>query len=848
MRRHLRNFGERAATKQKRMVAGGVLALGMIVGVGLPLIGSQLLSPNVAAVAAPISATISPTSGPLGTIVTITVSGLASGGRVDFSVGGNSLGSVEVTGTSASLTTDLWAESPAVITATYLVGSETSETTVTFGSAAPVTTAPTTTTPATIPPTTTPATTTPATTAPPTTTIVPPTTATTTIVNTTVVPTTVPPAPTTAPPLPGTRRVVATPNAAALGDTITLTASGLSPAVGRVDFLIGPDAVGSAEVLANGTATLITDVWREGISTVTANWVRFVDGDPITVSFTTSISVGDNDPAATTTVPQSTTTTTTTATATTLPPVTTTTIASTTTTTSPVTTTTAPVTTTTTRPTKTLTSLVITEAKNYAYIAPLSYAEDLLLTGVYSDGSRNAVASNLATWDWSNRDVIRSIDVNGRLTGYVAGTSEVRATYLGIVGSTNIVVPDRTIAFFVTPAPAPPSTNGQYQVTVGDQIQMASGEQRWLGNAIPVASNQVEWVSSNPAVASISSAGLITVNRAGAFTINSTYTNGYIDPTADPALIQVYPKRWSASPKDFVAAALPAATPVPYDVTKSVVIGTYAPGNDLSCVNSSFSINPSYTWTRNFVVVANTATYAVTAADVGAQLACVFNNRPSDAVTIRATAGPLPTSQPTTQIFVNGALKSRRQFACDLNASNATDASLYWSVAPPTQLSGINIPAVYSILSPVNLPLSISIVCKGFLANASGAIAVSSASIRNESEVIQMPETAPTGSVKVGVTITCRPARFYLPPNGPFLPPVAWSTNTPSTLGGLGPADPGVFNTGSFTYTPTAADIGKTIYCRSTIDSGGGGLGITRQSKFLSIVSAFYSPGITIVA
>jgi hypothetical protein len=209
----------------------------------------------------------------------------------------------------------------------------------------------------------------------------------------------------------------------------------------------------------------------------------------------------------------------------------------------------------------------------------------------------------------------------------------------------------------------------------------------------------------------------------------------------------------------------------------------------------------------------------------------------------------LPTGRATTQIFTNGALRTRRVFACDLNAVNATNASLYWSVTLPLQISGPVIPAIYSVLSPVDLPLSTNISCSGFLSNASGAIAVISAPIRNESEVIQSPVTTPGGSVKVGTTITCRPAQFYLPPSGPFPPPVEWSTNTPGVVGGpAAPPEPGTFSVGSFTYTPTAADIGKTIYCRSMLANNGGGLGLTRQSKFASSYSAFYSPGVTIIA
>jgi hypothetical protein len=73
---------------------------------------------------------------------------------------------------------------------------------------------------------------------------------------------------------------------------VTLRASGLSPATGRVDFLVGGQSFGTGAVQPDGTATATNSVWQTGQQTVTATHVTYSNGNLISRTATTAITVG----------------------------------------------------------------------------------------------------------------------------------------------------------------------------------------------------------------------------------------------------------------------------------------------------------------------------------------------------------------------------------------------------------------------------------------------------------------------------------------------------------------------------------------------------------------------------
>lgn len=72
---------------------------------------------------------------------------------------------------------------------------------------------------------------------------------------------------------------------------MVITLSGATPNVGRVDFAINGIPMGSRNVDGNGQAQLSSAWWGEGSMTVSAEWVRYVVGVPLSVRLTAPLTV-----------------------------------------------------------------------------------------------------------------------------------------------------------------------------------------------------------------------------------------------------------------------------------------------------------------------------------------------------------------------------------------------------------------------------------------------------------------------------------------------------------------------------------------------------------------------------
>jgi hypothetical protein len=221
-----------------------------------------------------------PTSAVFGSPITVIVSGATpSTGRIDLSIGGGSVGSLLVnSGGSATFTVTPWVLGSTTITADWVryIGGKAVTTTMSVPlvvslDGVPVTSAPPTTGPVTTaPPTTVPGTTAPPSSGPP-----------TTIPSTGPV-TTVPPA--------GVLQIAAPPSVA-VGTNVTIRVTGATPSTGRIDLRIGTGSAGSLLVDSTGGVTFNVSAWVLGQTTLTADWVRYENGKPITVSATIPLTV-----------------------------------------------------------------------------------------------------------------------------------------------------------------------------------------------------------------------------------------------------------------------------------------------------------------------------------------------------------------------------------------------------------------------------------------------------------------------------------------------------------------------------------------------------------------------------
>jgi uncharacterized protein YjdB len=158
----------------------------------------------------------------------------------------------------------------------------------------------------------------------------------------------------------------------------------------------------------------------------------------------------------------------------------------------------------------TLTGLTLTPA---AFTVATGTTEQLDVMGTYSDGS-NQDLTTTATYS-SNAPATASVSSTGLVTGTagVTGVATITATVGTVTGNAvATVTPAVLIAVAVTPA----------TVTVADGLtQQFTATGTYAGNQQNITS-QVQWTSSNSAVATITSAGLAKAVGAGVATITAT--------------------------------------------------------------------------------------------------------------------------------------------------------------------------------------------------------------------------------------------------------------------------------------------------------------------------------------
>jgi trimeric autotransporter adhesin len=157
-------------------------------------------------------------------------------------------------------------------------------------------------------------------------------------------------------------------------------------------------------------------------------------------------------------------------------------------------------TTTTTMTTVTLSSITI--APNPPPSLTMSSTQQFTATGNYSDGSTKDISSQI-TWTSSN-SAAATISSTGLANGVAVGVTNITATISGLPSlSVKLVVIPKLSSITLLPSVA------TFNLAAGFTRQLTATGNYSDGSTNDISS-QVTWSSSNPGVATISSAGLIT--------------------------------------------------------------------------------------------------------------------------------------------------------------------------------------------------------------------------------------------------------------------------------------------------------------------------------------------------
>src|SRR6266702_4242825 len=146
--------------------------------------------------------------------------------------------------------------------------------------------------------------------------------------------------------------------------------------------------------------------------------------------------------------------------------------------------------------------------------ATLQAGQTVQLAATPKDANGNALSGRVIGWSSSNPSVA-TVNASGLVTGVAAGSATITAVSEGKSGGAAITVNPATVpvaSVAVTPAATSLPTGGTVQLTAIPKD----------ANGTPLTGRSVAWTSSNGAVATVGSSGLVTAVATGSATITAT--------------------------------------------------------------------------------------------------------------------------------------------------------------------------------------------------------------------------------------------------------------------------------------------------------------------------------------
>jgi uncharacterized protein YjdB len=171
--------------------------------------------------------------------------------------------------------------------------------------------------------------------------------------------------------------------------------------------------------------------------------------------------------------------------------------------------------------------------------ATTSIGQTVTLTATMRDASNNILAGRVVTWTTSAAGTA-TVSTNGVVTGVSAGTATITATSEGQSGSATITVNGPPVATTLTVSPS--TTN----VIINTTATLAATVRDQFGNVM--SGLPITWSSSNAAVASVSTAGVVSGVALGSATI--TASSGTLNGTASVTVVPVPVDRIVVTPAD----------------------------------------------------------------------------------------------------------------------------------------------------------------------------------------------------------------------------------------------------------------------------------------------------------
>ncbi len=306
----------------------------------------------------------------------------------------------------------------------------------------------------------------------------------------------------------------------------------------------------------------------------------------------------------------------------------------------------------------------------------LAVGATMQATAVVADSAGNPVSGTTVTWASTNNSVATVDAASGVVTGVGVGTVSISATSAGVSGSSNLAVSqdgsDGTVATLSIALGAP-------SIAAGSTTQATATLHDAAGTVLTGLT--VAWGSSNAAVASVSSAGVVTGVSAGTATISAA-SSGVSGTTTITVTAPVGP-----APIAKLSVALSATSIAAGATTQATATARDASGNVLT--------GRVVAWTTNNSAIATVdgSTGLVTGNAAGLVLITATSEGQTGNATLQVTGTvPPPTSPPVASVSVTLAAQSvvaggsTQAFATtkDAGGNILIGRTVTWSSSDPT--------------------------------------------------------------------------------------------------------------------------------------------------------------------
>jgi uncharacterized protein YjdB len=278
------------------------------------------------------------------------------------------------------------------------------------------------------------------------------------------------------------------------------------------------------------------------------------------------------------------------------------------------------------------------------------------LSATVKDANGNTLTGRTVTWS-SNATAIATVSSSGLVSGVAVGNAVITATSEGKSATANVNVLAPILAVgSVTVSPASPSIIAGQTANLAATVKDISGA--------TVTDRAITWGSSDDAVATVSSSGVVTGVKPGSATITATAEGKSGTATA------------TILPVPVGSVAISPAAP-------NVIIGTTAPLTvTVKDLNGTVVTDRAVSWTSSSNAIARVSPDGVvTAVALGSATITATSEDKSGTSTVTVIPVPVASvavSPPTNPIFVGGTVQLSTTVK-DQNGTTVTDRVVTWA-------------------------------------------------------------------------------------------------------------------------------------------------------------------------